>query len=139
MKYTVGSLFAGIGGIRIGFKQSGYEPLWANEIDKNACITYRLNLNHNLIENDIHNILEPKDLGYADIITSGFPCQAFSVAGYRLGFKDPRGNLFFETARFIDAIKPKAYLLENVKNLVTHDNGKTFEVIKKVIKEDLGY
>jgi len=139
-KYTVGSLFSGIGGICLGFKQAECEPIWANELDKNACKTYRNNLSHQLIEGDIHNILNPKkELGDVDIITSGFPCQAFSIAGYRLGFNDPRGNLFFETARFIDSIKPKAYILENVKNLVSHEKGKTFEIIKKTITEDLGY
>lgn len=138
--YRVGSLFSGIGGICLGFKQAGYELSWANEWDKNACKTYRHNISNNLIECDIHNIKNPKqDLGSVDIITSGFPCQAFSIAGYQLGFKDPRGNLFFETARFIDSIKPKSFLLENVRNLVSHDNGKTFEVIKKVLTEDLGY
>ena len=110
-RYKVGSLFAGIGGICIAFKQAGCEVQWANEWDKNACITYRNYFkNTRMIEEDISRITEPKELGYADIITSGFPCQAFSVAGYRQGFSDEkgRGNLFFETARFIDEIRPKA-------------------------------
>lgn len=140
MIYTVGSLFAGIGGICLGFKNAGCRPIWANEFDKNACRTYRNNFDHRLIEDDVHNIKNPLDeLGYTDIVTSGFPCQAFSVAGYRLGFKDPRGNLFFETARIIDSIKPKAYLLENVRNLVSHDKGRTFKVIEEVMTKQLGY
>jgi len=119
--YSVGSMFAGIGGICLAFKNAGYKIKWANEIDKNACITYRENFpEHKLIEGDVREVDDPKKIGYVDIITSGFPCQAFSVAGYRKGFNDPRGNLFFETARFIDAIRPKAYLLE--KNNRTDDN-----------------
>jgi DNA (cytosine-5)-methyltransferase 1 len=140
MSYTVGSLFAGIGGICYGFKQAGCEVLWANEIDKAASETYNHNFpEHNLISDDIHNLKKPKDNGKVDIITSGFPCQAFSNAGYKKGFDDPRGNLFFETARFIKDIKPKAFLLENVNNLKSHDNGNTFEVIKDVISQELGY
>lgn len=137
-KYTVGSLFAGIGGICLGFKQAGFQVKWANEYDKNACITYRANFpDHNLIEGDIYK-LDPKDFDKIDVITAGFPCQAFSIAGYQKGFKDPRGNLFFEIIRFIDAIKPKAFLLENVKNLVRHDKGNTFKVIEDYIRHS-GY
>jgi DNA (cytosine-5)-methyltransferase 1 len=140
MKYTVGSLFAGIGGICLGFKQSGCEVKFANEYDKKACETYALNFpGHSLLCDDIHNVKKPRELGVVDIITSGFPCQAFSVAGYRKGFEDPRGNLFFETARFINEIKPKAFLLENVKNLRSHDGGKTIKVIEDVITKELGY
>jgi len=141
MEYKVGSLFAGIGGICLGFKQSGCTVAWANEKDEKACETYHHNFpTTSILCKDIHEIHNPKDeLGNVDIITSGFPCQAFSVAGYRKGFNDPRGNLFFETARFIDAIRPKAFLLENVKNLVGHDKGHTFKVIKETITNDLGY
>jgi DNA (cytosine-5)-methyltransferase 1 len=139
--YSVGSLFAGIGGICIAFKQSGCEIVWANEWDKNACITYRNNSDTELYEGDIHEVNEPLHFGSVDILTSGFPCQAFSIAGYRKGFSDEkgRGNLFFETARFIDVLKPKAFLLENVKNLVGHDKGNTFKVIKNTIVNDLNY
>jgi len=140
MSYTVGSLFAGIGGICLGFMNAGCKVLWANEIDKKACETYALNFpKHPLHCEDIHNISNPLELGKVDIITSGFPCQAFSVAGYRKGFKDSRGNLFFETARVIQAIKPKAFLLENVKNLKGHDGGNTFKVIEQVVTQELGY
>lgn len=138
--YTVGSMFAGIGGICLGFEQAGFKLAWANEYDSKACITYRTNFHHNMIEGDVHAILNPaSDAGIVDVITSGFPCQAFSVAGYRKGFSDPRGNLFFETARFIDVIKPKAFLMENVKNLAHHDHGKTLQVIEKTIRETLNY
>ena len=98
--YTVGSLFAGIGGICSGFKQAGFNVIWANEWDKNACITYRHNFNTNLLEGDINNISEPKKLGKVDVITSGFPCQAFSVAGYRQGFDDEKGEgIFFRNCQ----------------------------------------
>jgi len=140
MSYTVGSLFAGIGGICLGFKQADCKVVWANEFDQKACETYELNFpDHSLHCEDINDIENPKKLGDVDIITSGFPCQAFSVAGYRKGFDDPRGNLFFETVRFIKAIKPKAFLLENVKNLKGHDQGNTFKVIEEIITQELGY
>lgn len=139
-KYSVGSLFAGIGGICLGFKNAGFNVKWANEIDKYACETYRLNFpDHELHEEDIQKIKHPEQLGAVDVITSGFPCQAFSVAGYRQGFKDERGNLFFDTARFIESIKPRAYLLENVKNLRSHDQGRTLQIIRSVLVDDLGY
>lgn len=140
-KPTIGSLFAGIGGICLAFKNAGFNVAWANEIDSHACQTYRLNFpNTNLIETDVKN-LELEKLQNVDVITSGFPCQAFSIAGYREGFNDKkgRGNLFFQTARIIKYLKPKAYFLENVRNLVGHDKGRTFSIIKDVIKNELGY
>ena len=94
-KIKVGGLFSGVGGIELGFQKVGFEILWANEIDKKACITYRANFNHLLYEEDIYN-LNGKDLEAIDVLTGGFPCQAFSVAGYQKGFQDKRGNLFFE-------------------------------------------
>lgn len=140
-KLTVGSLFAGIGGICAGFIQAGYKIKWANEYEPKACETYRYNYSHQLYQQDINDVKNPQDWGEVDVITSGFPCQAFSVAGYRQGFNDlqGRGNLFFETARFIKEIQPKAYLLENVKNLAGHDNGKTLEIIKDTLTKELNY
>ncbi|MHA1575566.1 MAG: DNA (cytosine-5-)-methyltransferase [Alphaproteobacteria bacterium] len=135
--YSVGSLFAGIGGICLGFKNSGADIFWANEWDKNACKTYRNNFNHNLIENDIHN-LKSTELKKVDIITSGFPCQAFSIAGQRKGFNDNRGDLFFETMRLVKEIRPKVVFFENVKNLISHDKGNTFKVIEKEVR-NAGY
>ncbi len=131
-KFTVGSLYAGVGGICLGFINSGFKLLWANEFDKNACITYRENFNHKLYEGDVMKL----DLGSiekVDVLTGGFPCQAFSVAGYRKGFNDPRGNHFFRMLDFIDEMRPKVVLFENVKNLVGHDKGNTFKIIKKEI------
>ncbi len=136
--YTVGSMFAGIGGICLGFKQAGFKIIWANEIDKYACKTYRLNFGSNyLIQGDIQKI-DISGIPKFDILTAGFPCQTFSSVGLQQGFNDPRGNLFFETARVINAVKPKVVFLENVANLLNHDNGRTFEVIKHTL-EDLHY
>ena len=136
-KLTVGSMFAGIGGVCLGFQNAGYEVKWANEFDKYACETYRENFSHDLHEEDVH-VLDPKKLGYVDVITSGFPCQAFSIAGYQKGFDDSRGNLFFETMRFVNELKPKVIFFENVKNLSSHDKGRTLKIIKETIVES-GY
>lgn len=125
----VGSLFSGIGGIDLGFIQAGHKIVWANEIDKDACKTYRYNFpNNKLIEDDIRNINADK-LDEIDILTAGFPCQSFSIMGYQKGFNDPRGNLFFDIIRIIDIKRPRIVFLENVRNLMYHDNGKTFLVI----------
>jgi len=138
-KPKVGGLFSGVGGIELGFEKSGFEIAWANEIDKNSCITYRENFSHKLYEEDIRN-LEGKDLEPVDVLCGGFPCQAFSVAGYRKGFEDDRGNIFFEIIRLINELKtkPTVLFLENVKNFKSHDQGRTFQ---RVIQEisDLGY
>lgn len=131
----IGSLFSGIGGIDLGFIQAGFEVAWANDIDPAACKTYRRNFPKSyLIEDDIRNI-DPHSLPDIDVLTAGFPCQPFSVMGYRRGFRDPRGNLFFEIARFIDAKLPQVVLLENVRNLMTHDHGKTFLTIYNTLVE----
>ncbi|MGL4562311.1 MAG: DNA cytosine methyltransferase [Brevinema sp.] len=136
--YTVGSLFAGIGGICQGFINSGFKIQWANEIDKQACITYRANFKHDLIEADITK-LDPKETSKVDILAGGFPCQAFSVAGYRKGFTDTRGTLFFDILRFIDFHKPTVIFLENVKNIVGHDKGNTLKTILHELEEVRGY
>ena len=134
----VASLFAGIGGICYGFQQAGAEIVWANEIDRDACKTYRLNFGDKyLVEGDIKEV-DPHTIPDIDILNGGFPCQAFSVAGYRKGFDDERGNLFFEITRILETKKPRAILLENVKNLEGHDHGNTFKVIKEQL-ELLGY
>ncbi|GLI18973.1 cytosine-specific methyltransferase [Tepidanaerobacter syntrophicus] len=133
--YKVASMFAGIGGICLGFKRAGADIVWANEIDKFACITYRENFGGNyLVEGDIRNI-SVEDIPDFDILTSGFPCQAFSIAGYQKGFKDERGHLFFETLRILEGKRPRAFFIENVKNLVSHDSGKTFRIIYDALKE----
>ena len=140
MALKVGGLFSGVGGIELGFEKAGYEIAWANEIDKDACITYRKNFSHLLYEEDIHQ-LQGKYLENIDILTGGFPCQAFSLAGKRKGFEDHRGNLFFEIMRLVNELnkKPKVLFLENVKNLKSHDNGNTFSKIANIIQEENGY
>lgn len=125
----VGSLFSGIGGIDLGFAQAGFEICWANEMDPDACKTYRLNFpSTRLIEGDIKDI-DPRSLEPVDVITAGFPCQSFSVCGNQKGFNDNRGNLFFEIVRIVDVLNPAVIFLENVANLTEHDNGRTFNVI----------
>lgn len=125
----IGSLFAGIGGIDLGFIQAGFDVAWANEIDPDACKTYRHNFpDTKLIEGDIRN-LDATLLEKVDVLTAGFPCQSFSVCGNQKGFKDARGNLFFEIMRIADELQPPIIFLENVANLTEHDNGKTFNVI----------
>lgn len=134
MTYNVMSLFAGVGGIDLGFELTGkFKTVWANEFDKHAALTYQENFNNELIINDIHDV-DPLETPDVDVLLAGFPCQAFSVAGYRKGFEDERGDLFFETLRFIREKKPQVVFLENVKNLVGHDNGNTFKVIREALE-----
>lgn len=130
-------LFSGVGGIELGFEQAGFEIIWANEIDTNACKTYQANHNHKLIENDIHNI-QVSEVPDCDVIVAGFPCQAFSIAGYQKGFEDERGEVFFQLARIIKGKRPKFIFIENVKNLLRHDKGNTFRVISETL-ESIGY
>lgn len=123
------SLFCGIGGVDLAFEQAGHEVVWANDIDKFACMTYRHNFpNVNLVEADIRSV-DKSSIPDCDIVTAGFPCQPFSVCGKQKGFNDERGNLFFEVGKVMDAKQPKIVFLENVANLTEHDNGKTFNVI----------
>jgi len=133
---TVGSLFAGIGGIDLGFSLAGFTPVWANEIDEFCAKTFKSNFHDtSLVVDDIHNII-PEDIPPVDVLTAGFPCQAFSVAGYRKGFSDDRGMLIYEVFRLLDGLKnenslPKVLFLENVKNLYTHNKGNTYKEIKQ--------
>lgn len=131
---TVGSMFAGIGGICLAFKKNNAEIIWANEIDKFACKTYRLNFGDEyLVEGDIKDI-DVKEIPKFEILTAGFPCQTFSSVGLLQGFNDPRGNLFFEIMRIAKVVKPKVIFLENVANLEKHDDGRTFEIIKNSLE-----
>lgn len=133
-------LFAGIGGIRLGFERAGFNTVFANDFDEPCRITYDLNFpKTKLIVEDIRKI-GIDDLPEFDFLVGGFPCQAFSIAGYQQGFNDEkgRGNLFFDIARIIEARKPEGFLLENVKNLKSHDGGKTFRIIEETLR-NLGY
>ena len=138
-KYAVASLFAGIGGIDLGFKQAGAEIVYANEIDRYAVETYRHAFGGApyLDPGDIYEKHVPKDRRI-DIVVGGFPCQAFSVAGFRKGFEDDRGVLYTQVLRIVNETCPKAVFLENVKNLKNHDNGRTYSIIKESI-EGAGY
>lgn len=131
------SLFSGVGGIDLAFEQAGFSTIFANDIDEPACKTFSRNFNIPIVCDDIKNIKED-EIPDCDCLVAGFPCQAFSIAGYRKGFEDTRGTLFFEIARIIRKKKPQVVFLENVKNLVAHDNGKTFEVILNTLHE-IGY
>lgn len=139
--YKTIDLFAGIGGIRLGFEKSGgFQTVYSNDFDKYCKITYDLNFDS--VKLDTTDIREVKssDIPKFDVLLGGFPCQAFSIAGYRKGFDDEkgRGNLFFEIDRIISETQPKAFFLENVKNLEKHDNGRTFKIISDRLIE-LGY
>ncbi|EOS7671339.1 DNA cytosine methyltransferase, partial [Enterococcus hirae] len=135
-KRTIAAFFSGVGGIELGFTNTGkFRVLYANEFDSNAIITYRENHPEtHLDERDIHEVT--KDMSVvpeANLVIGGFPCQAFSIAGYRKGFEDERGDLFFELLKIINEKKPEAIFVENVKNMVTHDHGNTFKVIREAL------
>lgn len=133
-------LFAGIGGLRIGFEKAGFETVYANDFDIDCKTTYDNNFHKvDLSLGDIRSI-DIDNLPQFGFLIAGFPCQAFSVAGYREGFNDKkgRGDLFFEIAKIIDKRKPEGFLLENVKNLHGHDKGRTYKIISETIKK-LGY
>lgn len=133
-------LFCGIGGLRLGFEQACKELgiktkcVLSSEIDKNAAHTYLINFRENP-KGDIRQINDSPDF---DVLLAGFPCQAFSYAGKQLGFGDTRGTLFFEVERFLKQKRPKAFFLENVRGITTHDKGRTFKSIIKHL-EDCGY
>ncbi len=137
--FTVAELFAGSGGLALGFEKAKLKTVLLNEIDKTACATLRLNRKDwNVIESDIADVSFKEYQGKIDIVSGGFPCQAFSYAGKKLGFKDARGTLFYEFARAVDEIKPLICVGENVRGLLTHEKGKTIEGMKSILDE-LGY
>lgn len=139
-RFRTADLFAGIGGIRKGFEKAGFETVFANDFEHACKETYDLNFSRSkLIVEDIKKI-GINDIPDFDFLLAGFPCQAFSIAGYRQGFKDKkgRGNLFFDIARIIEARMPTGFLLENVKNLKNHDGGKTYRIIRETL-EAMGY
>lgn len=137
--YKLVELFAGAGGLALGLEKAGFESVLLNEIDKNACETLRFNRPHwNVVEGDISSVDFKHLRDQVDLLTGGFPCQAFSYAGKQLGFNDVRGTMFFEFARALNEIKPKVFLAENVKGLSSHDNGRTLKTIIDIISE-LGY
>ena len=135
-------LFAGIGGFRLGMESAGHECVGFCEIDKFARESYKA-IHDTEGEIELHDITQVSDefvrgIGSVDIITGGFPCQAFSIAGNRRGFEDTRGTLFFEIARFASILRPRYLFLENVKGLLNHQKGDTFETMLRILDE-LGY
>lgn len=132
--YTMVDLFSGIGGTRLGFHQTGrVASIFSSEINKYSIETYKANFN-SVPKGDITKI-QVDDIPDFDILVAGFPCQAFSQAGKKLGFEDTRGTLFFEIARILEGKRPKAFLLENVRNLIKHNDGKTFNVIMDTLRK----
>lgn len=139
--YKCASFFAGVGGIDKGFENTSYfKTIYANEIDQFPVKTFEENFNIKVDIKDIKNINE-KELPNFDVMLAGFPCQSFSIAGHRQGFEDTkgRGTLFFDLVRIFKEKKPKIIFLENVKNLVSHDNGNTFKVILEELKKENYY
>ena len=135
-------LFAGIGGFRLGMESAGHECVGFCEIDKYARASYKA-IHNTEGEIELHDITRVTDesirrFGSVDVICGGFPCQAFSIAGHRRGFEDTRGTLFFEICRFASVLRPKYLFLENVRGLLNHDGGATFETIIRTLDE-LGY
>lgn len=145
-KLTFIDLFAGIGGFHLALHNLGAECVFASEWDEAARLTYETNISKispKLFKNgnfagDI-TAVDKKSIPDFDILCAGFPCQPFSQAGFKKGFADIRGTLFFDIAEIIRIKKPKAFFLENVRGLYSHDEGRTFETIKRTLTEDLGY
>ena len=135
--FTFIDLFAGIGGMRIAFQELNGQCVFSSEWDRFAKVTYRENFGE-VPFGDITKI-DADDIPKHDVLVAGFPCQAFSIAGFKGGFDDTRGTLFFDVARIIKARRPEAFLLENVKGLAGHDKKRTLSVILRTLREDLGY
>ncbi len=137
------SLFCGLGGLDKGFLDTGYDIVWANDFDKFAVRTYEANFGNHVVLGDINKI-SLEEIPDCDVLIGGFPCQPFSMMGHQKGFEDTRGTLFFRIAEIIDdkikkRKKPKAIILENVRSLKTHDHGKTYKEIHRVLQDVLGY
>ncbi len=138
-EYKVLELFAGAGGLAVGMEKAGLKCVALNEIDKHACETLRTNRpSWNIYEGDIKKFNFSSYHNQIDVVTGGFPCQAFSYAGKRLGFEDARGTLFYEFARVVKEVNPPICIGENVKGLLSHDNGKTLQGMISILDE-IGY
>lgn len=137
--YSLVELFAGAGGLALGLEKAGLRSMLVNEIDRDACKTLRINRpNWNVVESSISEVDFKPYRGKVDILTGGFPCQAFSYAGKKLGFEDTRGTLFFEYARAVKESRPAMIVAENVRGLLKHENGRTLQTMLSIIR-DLGY
>ena len=138
-KFSVIELFAGAGGLALGLERAGFECVLLNEINKEACLTLRKNRPQwNVIEGDVSALDFRTYQGKVDVLTGGFPCQAFSYAGKKLGFEDARGTLFYEFARAVKEVQPLICVGENVRGLLSHENGATISGMVSVLDE-LGY
>ena len=138
-EFTAIELFAGAGGFALGLEKAGVKCVALNEVDKWACQTLKKNRPHwNVLEGDIKDFNFSKYLGKVDLVTGGFPCQAFSYAGKKLGLKDARGTLFYEFARVVNEVRPAVCVGENVKGLLSHEKGKTLEGMISILDE-IGY
>ena len=138
-EYKVLELFAGAGGLAVGMEKAGLKCVALNEIDKHACETLRRNRpKWNVLEGDIKDFNFSEYHNQVDVVTGGFPCHAFSYAGKRLGFEDARGTLFYEFARVVKEVNPPICIGENVKGLLSHDNGKTLQGMISILDE-IGY
>ena len=131
------SLFSGIGGMDLGFINNGFNIIWANDFDKDAVKTYQANINDDIILGDINEHLE--EIPNHDVLLAGFPCQPFSMMGKQKGFNDERGTLFFTIEQILNRHKPKIIVLENVRNLQTHDNGNTLARMLDILENKLNY
>lgn len=138
-KFSTLELFAGAGGMALGMELAGFNHLFLNDFDQSACNTLKINRPQwNISCGDIRATSFEEYHNIVDLVTGGFPCQAFSYSGKRLGFEDTRGTLFYEFARCVQEVKPKVFLAENVKGLLKHDNGRTLDTILTTFRE-LGY
>ena len=137
-QFTLIELFAGAGGLAIGLHKSGFKSLLLNDFDKDSCETLKSNTNWNVVHDDVANLDLSEHQNKVDVLSGGFPCQAFSYAGKKRGFEDTRGTLFYEFAKRAVECKPKVILAENVRGLFNHDGGRTLETISNVIDE-IGY
>ncbi|SHI12910.1 DNA (cytosine-5)-methyltransferase 1 [Clostridium collagenovorans DSM 3089] len=129
------SLFAGAGGLDLGFLNAGFDIIWANDVDKYAYESYRHNISDHIVLGDINQLLD--DIPSHEVLIGGFPCQPFSMMGQQLGFEDERGTLFFTIEQIVRKHRPKVIVLENVKNLETHNGGETFARMQRILRDEL--
>ena len=137
------SFFSGLGGLDKGFEETGYDIIWANDFDKYAVQTYQSNFSNEIVLGDINEI-PLNEIPDCDVLIGGFPCQPFSMMGQQKGFEDARGTLFFRIAEILDDkikrnAKPRVVVLENVRSLRTHDKGRTYKEIHRILHDELGY
>lgn len=131
------SLFSGAGGLDLGFLNAGFDIIWANDINKYAVESYKANIGNHIVCEDLSECLNT--IPNHDVLIGGFPCQPFSMMGEQKGFDDHRGTLFFTIQQILEKHNTKIIVLENVRNLLTHDNGVTFEKMKNILENELGY